>query len=45
MKKGVLTVLWHCTDLPDIGERHKFCPRQQDSWCKYWQAKTCVTMN
>ena len=39
MKKGVLAVLWHCTDLPDIGDRHKFCPRQQDSWCKYWQTK------
>ena len=39
MKKGVLAVLWHCTDLPDIGDGHKFCPRQQDSWCKYWQTK------
>ena len=39
MKKGVCAVLWHCTDLPDIGDRHKFCPRQQDSWCKYWQTK------
>ena len=39
MKKGVLAVLCHCTDLPDIGDRHKFCPRQQHSWCKYWQTK------
>ena len=39
MKKGVLAVLWHCTDLPDIKDRHKFCSRQQDSWCKYWQTK------
>ena len=23
MKKGVPAVLWHCTDQPDIGDRHK----------------------
>ena len=39
MKKGVLAVLRHCTDLPDIEDRHRFCPRQQDSWCKYLQTK------
>ena len=22
-----------------IEDRHKFCPRQQDSYCKHWQAK------
>ena len=39
MKKGVLADLWHCTDLPDIEDRHKLCSRQRDSWCKYWQTK------
>ena len=39
MKKGVLAVLWHCTDLPDYEDRHKYCPRENDSWCKYWQTK------
>jgi len=44
MKKGVLAVLWHCTDFPDTADRHKFCPRQPDSWCKYWQdGKNCKT--
>jgi len=37
MKKSVLAVLWHCTYVPDNEERHKFCPRTEDSWCKYWQ--------
>ena len=39
MKKGDLAVLWHCTDLPDYEGRHKYCPRENDSWCKYWQTK------
>ena len=39
MKKGVLAILWHCTDLPDIEDRHRFCPRKQDIWWKYWQTK------
>lgn len=38
MKKGVLAVLWHCTDFSETADRHKFCPRQPDSWCKYWHA-------
>ena len=44
MKKEVLAVLWHCTDLPGIGDRHKFCPRQQDSWWKYWQTKQTINL-
>eukprot|EP00794_Sanderia_malayensis_P014632 gene14632-16150_t len=35
MKKAVASVLFHCSDLPEE-ERHKFCPRTIDSWCK-WQ--------
>ena len=37
MKKSVLAPLWHCTDMPEKQERHAFCPRESNSWCKYWQ--------
>ena len=37
MKKSVLATLWHCTDMPEKQERHAFCPRESNSWCKYWQ--------
>ena len=37
MKKSVHATLWHCTDMPDNQERHAFCPRESNSWCKYWQ--------
>ena len=40
MKKSVLAVLWHCTDLANMEERHKFCPRNEGSWCKFWQKKS-----
>ena len=40
MKKSVLAVLWHCTDKAVMEERHKFCPRNEESWCKYWQKKS-----
>ena len=23
--------------MPDNQERHAFCPRESNSWCKYWQ--------
>ena len=36
MKKSVLGTLWHCTDMPDNQERYAFCPRESNSWCKYW---------
>ena len=36
MKKSVLAVLWHCTDISNSKERHQFCPRTSQSWCKYW---------
>ena len=37
MNKSVLVTLWHCTNMPDKQERHAFCPRESNSWCKYWQ--------
>ena len=35
MKKSVLAVLWHCTDIKAHNVRHQFCPRSIDSWCNY----------
>ena len=37
MKKAVGAVLYHCSDISDEEERHKFCPRESETWCK-WQA-------
>ena len=39
MKKGVGAVLYHCSDIENEHERHKFCPRDEDSWCKWWSDK------
>lgn len=43
MKKAVGAVLWHCTDLPPQ-QRHVFCPRSEDSWCK-WQVDQIKSTN
>ena len=37
MKKCVWAVLYHNTAISDESERHKFCPREANSWC-LWQA-------
>ena len=39
MKKAVIAILFHCTDNANIEERHKFCPRTAESWCKYQAEK------
>ena len=36
MKKCVWAVLYHNTTISDESERHKFCPREANSWC-LWQ--------
>ena len=36
MKKAVGAVLWHCTQFADEAFRHRFCPSNENSWCK-WQ--------
>ena len=36
MKKAIYAILFHFTDFSDSYERHKFCPRETGSWCKYW---------
>lgn len=38
MKKCVLAVLFHCTQDDDDEQRHRFCPRGQDTWCNYWKS-------
>ena len=35
MKKAVGAILWHCTDFENQEYRHRFCPRGNESWCKY----------
>ena len=35
MKKGIGAVLWHCSNIQDLEDRHQFCPKSIHSWCKY----------
>ena len=35
MKKAVGAILYHLSANTNDEERHKFCPRSQDSWCKF----------
>ena len=37
MKKSILTMLWHCTDMSDNQEIHAFCPSEPNSLYKYCQ--------
>eukprot|EP00112_Aurelia_sp_Birch-Aquarium-sp1_P019844 Seg4999.1 transcript_id=Seg4999.1/GoldUCD/mRNA.D3Y31 product="hypothetical protein" protein_id=Seg4999.1/GoldUCD/D3Y31 len=39
MKKAIFAILFHCSENKDIEDRHKFCPRSADSWCKYQSNK------
>ena len=36
MKKSIGAVLYHCTALANEELRHRFCPKGEESWCK-WQ--------
>ena len=36
MKKSIEAVLYHCTALANEELRHQFCPKGEESWCK-WQ--------
>ena len=36
MIKNVAAILSHCSEHPDLAERHKYCCRDEDSWCSYW---------
>ena len=35
IKKSVLAILWHFTDIKNLDIRHQFCPRSAISRCKY----------
>ena len=35
MKKAIIAILFHCSEHTNTTERHKYCPRGMDSWCKY----------
>lgn len=35
MKKNIAAALHHLSEAPTLEERHKWCPRTEDSWCKY----------
>ena len=34
MKKAVVAILWHCTDMKNIEVRHQFCQKEESSLCK-----------
>ena len=36
MNKAIGAVLWHCTEFVDETVRHRFCPTDANTWCK-WQ--------
>lgn len=39
MKKSIIAILFHCSENKDMDDRHKFCPRTKESWCKYQSDK------
>ena len=36
MRKAIGAVLWHCTEYEEEPVRHRFCPTDANTWCK-WQ--------
>ena len=44
IKKCIWAVLYHNSDITDLVERHKFCPRSDTSWC-IWQADQVTSQN
>eukprot|EP00794_Sanderia_malayensis_P002926 gene2926-3380_t len=39
MKKSIIAILHHSSAIDDDLERHKYCPRTNVSWCKWWLDK------
>lgn len=35
MGKAIRAVLYHCSDIKDETVRHQFCPKSDNSWCKW----------
>ena len=46
MKKGIWAILWQCSeeDKDAPGTRHQFCPKGDDTWCRYWKAASSGTL-
>ena len=39
MKKAVDAILYHCSESENDEARHKFCPRNENGWCKFQRDK------
>ena len=39
MKRSIIAVLYHNSDITNGNERHKYCPRAENGWCKWWLDK------
>ena len=39
MQDAIFAILYHCVMMPDPKKRHQFCPKTEESWCKYWRTK------
>ena len=39
MKVAIGAVLYHSTEFKETENRHLYCPRGTDTWCKYWKDK------
>ena len=39
MKKSIIAILHHSSAIEDDDEHHKYCPRTNTSWCKWWLDK------
>ena len=35
MKKSIVNVVHHCSEVKSMDDRHQFCPRNKYFWCKY----------
>ena len=36
MKRSIIAVLYHNSDIANESGRHIYCPKAQNSWCKRW---------
>ena len=43
MKKSIVAMLFHCSEHDNFDDQHKFCPRNQESWCRYQKDKVSGT--
>ena len=39
IKKSIIAILHHSSAIEDNDERHKYCPRANITWCKWWLDK------